>query len=65
MRIDSCRKCGAEMESKIDADVECQICNSATKFVCTNCESETEVQYHVHHTEKMGKKLLTIIPITR
>ncbi|MFY9300292.1 MAG: hypothetical protein WAO91_03795 [Candidatus Nitrosotenuis sp.] len=48
MRIDSCRKCGAELR-EYDEVERCQICEKHyTQFRCKNCGIVTEPQYHAH-----------------
>ena len=42
MRIDSCRKCGMELEKS----KECSICNNPIKFSCKKCHFESEEQIH-------------------
>lgn len=43
MRIESCRKCGIELELK----QKCSICNDPLKFTCKKCQFESEEQIHV------------------
>jgi hypothetical protein len=42
MRIDSCRKCGIEL----DAKQKCSICKNPIKFSCKKCNFESEEQIH-------------------
>lgn len=47
MRIDSCRKCGTELEH-VDSEA-CQVCGKEyTQFKCQRCDALTEPQYHIH-----------------
>lgn len=42
MRIDSCRKCGTELEMyKI-----CSVCDQPIQFHCRKCDLETDEQIH-------------------
>ena len=43
MRIDSCRKCGKEMQMK----QICFNCRNPIKFTCKSCHAETEEQIHL------------------
>ena len=43
MRIDSCRKCGVELE----VNKKCNICKEANQFFCHNCGHITEEQIHL------------------
>ena len=42
MRIDSCRKCGAELE----VNKKCDICRNANQFFCHTCGLVTDEQIH-------------------
>ena len=42
MRIDSCRKCGNELE----INQRCDVCNDAIEFYCHGCGATTEKQIH-------------------
>lgn len=42
MRINSCRKCGVNLESK----QKCSVCQKPLKFACKNCSFESEEQIH-------------------
>jgi len=42
MRIDSCRKCGTELEINKKYD----ICRDAIQFFCHNCGNITDEQIH-------------------
>ena len=42
MRIDSCTKCGTELQVKKN----CKICNKANQFYCHHCGNITEEQVH-------------------
>ena len=43
MRIDSCRKCGNELE----INQRCGVCNDAIEFYCHGCGATTEKQIHL------------------
>ena len=42
MRIDSCRKCGTELE----INKKCDMCRDAIQFFCHNCGNITDEQIH-------------------
>jgi len=42
MRIDSCRKCGTELEE----NKKCDICLEINQFFCHNCGYTTDEQIH-------------------
>jgi len=42
MRIDSCRKCGNELE----INQRCDVCHDAIEFYCHGCGATTEKQIH-------------------
>ena len=42
MRLDSCRRCGKELE----VDQRCKVCNLPTTFHCHACGNITEKQFH-------------------
>ena len=42
MRIDSCRKCGTELE----VESKCEICKSPDQFFCHGCGNITDKQIH-------------------
>ena len=42
MRLESCRKCGAELE----AIQNCSVCKKSIKFECKNCKTELDEQIH-------------------
>ena len=42
MRIDSCRKCGIELE----VNKRCDACRAANQFFCHNCSHVTDKQIH-------------------
>ena len=43
MRIESCRKCGKELE----LIQNCSVCNRPTQFHCVNCDNITDEQIHL------------------
>ena len=43
MRIDSCRKCGIELE----INKKCYVCNKPNQFFCHSCSNVTEEQIHL------------------
>jgi len=43
MKIESCRKCGTEL----NAIQYCSICSAPTQFHCKKCDVNTEVQIHL------------------
>ena len=49
MRIDSCRKCGKELE----IEKKCYSCNEPTVFHCTKCIYSTVEQIHFECQAKM------------
>ena len=42
MRIDSCRKCGIELEE----NKKCDVCRKVNQFFCHNCGFTTDEQIH-------------------
>ena len=42
MRLDSCTKCGTELE----VNEKCDVCREANQFFCHNCGNITEKQIH-------------------
>ena len=44
MKIESCRKCGTELEIKQN----CSYCSSPTQFHCKKCDIDTEMQIHLN-----------------
>ena len=42
MRIDSCRKCGTELE----VNKRCDVCGEASQFFCHSCSHVTDEQIH-------------------
>ncbi|WP_148680125.1 hypothetical protein [Nitrosopumilus maritimus] len=42
MRVESCRKCGTELEIRQN----CSVCKEPKKFECKNCKVETDEQIH-------------------
>ena len=42
MRIDSCRKCGTELE----VEKKCDICRDAIQFFCHSCGNIADEQIH-------------------
>jgi len=42
MRMDSCRKCGIELEE----NKKCDICGKVNQFYCHNCGKISEEQIH-------------------
>ncbi|MCH9659123.1 hypothetical protein K0U27_10650 [archaeon] len=42
MRLDSCRKCGAEMK----INKRCEVCRNANQFLCLICSDITDEQIH-------------------
>ena len=42
MRIDSCRKCGTELE----VNKRCDVCREANQFFCHSCSHVTDKQIH-------------------
>lgn len=42
MKVDSCRRCGKELE----VENRCKVCNVATTFHCHACGNITEKQIH-------------------
>ena len=42
MRIDSCRKCGTELE----VEKKCDVCRDAIQFFCHNCGNIVDEQIH-------------------
>ena len=42
MRIESCRKCGTELE----VNTKCNVCKEAIQFFCHNCSHVTDKQIH-------------------
>lgn len=61
MRIESCRKCGSERKPIEQKELVCPVCRKPTKFVCTECEDQTEIQFHVHLDEEKVVQPLPII----
>jgi len=58
MRIDSCRKCGAELR-EYDYSERCQACGREfTQFACVKCQTITEPQYHVHAKSNKGLEII-------
>lgn len=43
MRIDSCRKCGSDLE----ISQNCSICSEGIKFSCKNCHAHTDERFHL------------------
>ncbi|WP_299290078.1 hypothetical protein [Nitrosopumilus sp.] len=55
MRIDSCRKCGMELET----NKKCEVCNDAIQFLCHKCGNVTDEQIHsVCYLVNMNRILL-------
>ena len=42
MRLDSCRKCGTELE----VEKKCDVCRDAIQFFCHHCGHVTDEQIH-------------------
>ncbi len=42
MKIDSCRKCGTELE----VEKKCKVCNDEIQFFCHKCGNVTDEQIH-------------------
>ena len=42
MRLESCRKCGTELEIRQN----CSVCKKPIKFECKNCKIELDEQIH-------------------
>ena len=42
MRIDSCRKCGTELE----VQKKCDVCRDTIQFFCRNCGNTADEQIH-------------------
>jgi len=60
MRIDSCRKCGIQLE----VNKKCDVCREPNQFFCHNCSNVTEKQIHLQcMLIELDYKLLEI-PIT-
>ena len=43
MRVDSCRKCGTELDLK----QKCSVCQNSIMLQCKNCHIETDEQIHL------------------
>ena len=55
MRIDSCRKCGIELE----VEKKCDVCRDAVQFFCHSCGTITDEQIHsVCYLVNMNRNLL-------
>jgi len=55
MRIDSCRKCGIELEE----NKKCDVCGKVNQLFCHNCGSISEEQIHSEcHLTKSNYNLL-------
>jgi hypothetical protein len=42
MKVESCRKCGTELEIK----QSCSFCISPIQFHCKSCDIDTDIQIH-------------------
>ncbi|WP_299293066.1 hypothetical protein [Nitrosopumilus sp.] len=55
MRIDSCRKCGMELE----VHKKCEVCGDAIQFFCHKCGNISDEQIHsVCYLVNMNRNLL-------
>ena len=58
MRIDSCRKCGTELQ----INKKCDVCKNVNQFYCDNCEHITDEQIHARcYLERLDYNLLKTI----
>ncbi len=61
MRVDLCRKCGAEQE----VNKKCDICRKAKEFFCHRCGNVTEEQIHFQCMLIEPSYQLLEIPVAR